>query len=966
MSRNGLYIGSAIELNTSRHPLGHFATIFHSQRALIDPRGEAGTVPLSILVGSISDREISMLRSIRWSELWSHLSHRTLSRRRPITRTSRITQIEALESRLLLTGLATVDSYAETYRDFNFNVTGSFGGSTTIPNGYFDGTQHVDYHDSYSGSLISGQGTAQFSSPSDGTTSGSVEAHISGEDNSGSYDYVDSAGVSGEVHNGELSNFSNFPIDPGTFAISGNFNVSTWGVNVSWTGNPSGGISTGGFLGSVNQDDQPKTDFNANVVFDTSDADAIHDSDHSINDVASKVKAMVTIDVTGQLMHAPSMATAATHAHIYLGDPSLGQELTDPIDIHWNTGTIALKLSDFLGKGTDVGDGKIHVVFDKENAVDEADETNNDQSFVIDCYDLVAVGMNWAPDGSAYALFSVGVGGLNNGGLGATSLTIYYADANGNRLDATPATPNLIDPLSIELIDGIDIPTTTDGEFLLPTLPLTWRPDGATQLIAEIDDIIPPNVEVTKANNVAPLPLSEITVSGSHWNNDGSVDVGVHVAQLPLQYDTSVSLYWGEGAPGNFTSLTKISDVALPKDTIGDVTLNVSAADLGTPPLSTESLVVIADPPQPGLPFGKILEPDENNTFLLPLNPVDQEFDADQDLPLINVLTPLGTHAGTFVAVSGQGPQHGNLQLQTNGVFTYTPDNHYLGDDTFQFYLHGTAGDSLPATVTIHVLQRPIANAHSYTLTQDTQLNNHVTGTDPQQLALTFAVVQQPAHGGVQFQTNGTFTYTPTAGYSGPDSFTFTAADGVGISAPAKITLQINPSNLPPVADANSFTLTQDSHVSGQLTGSDPEQHVVTFAVAQQPSHGNVQIQTNGAFTYTPTAGYSGPDSFTFTDNDGNSDSPPATISLQINAINLPPVAHANSFTLTQDSHVSGQLTGSDPEQHAVTFAVAQQPSHGNVQIQTNGTFTYTPTAGYSGADSFTFTDNNGNSDSTP
>jgi VCBS repeat-containing protein len=70
--------------------------------------------------------------------------------------------------------------------------------------------------------------------------------------------------------------------------------------------------------------------------------------------------------------------------------------------------------------------------------------------------------------------------------------------------------------------------------------------------------------------------------------------------------------------------------------------------------------------------------------------------------------------------------------------------------------------------------------------------------TDPDGNTLTAEAVTQPAHGQLTLNASGSFTYTPAAGYSGTDKFTYTAYDGVVHSAAATVTIAVT---APPQTD---------------------------------------------------------------------------------------------------------------------------------------------------------------------
>ncbi len=97
--------------------------------------------------------------------------------------------------------------------------------------------------------------------------------------------------------------------------------------------------------------------------------------------------------------------------------------------------------------------------------------------------------------------------------------------------------------------------------------------------------------------------------------------------------------------------------------------------------------------------------------------------------------------------------------------------------------------------------------------------------------------------------------------------------------------------NRPPVAPPQAVSVDEDSSVAITLQASDPDNNLLFYSYAQ-PAHGTVS-GTAPNLTYQPSADYNGPDSFTYTVNDGRGGSAAGTVSITVNPVNDAPIAVA-------------------------------------------------------------------------
>lgn len=266
--------------------------------------------------------------------------------------------------------------------------------------------------------------------------------------------------------------------------------------------------------------------------------------------------------------------------------------------------------------------------------------------------------------------------------------------------------------------------------------------------------------------------------------------------------------------------------------------------------------------------------------------------------------------------------------------------------------------------------QAPIAADGSLNTSAGTAINGTLVATDVDSGSLLYSIVTNPNHGTVVMNDTaaGTYTYTPIAGYSGSDSFTFRANDGALDSNTATIAINVVAVNAPPVAANSNLNTAEDTPYYGSLVATDGDSVTLTFHIVANPAHGSVVItdSATGAYTYTSTANYNGPDSFTFKADDGALDSNVATVSINVMALNDAPVAVDFSLSTAEDTSTSGTLTASDVDSATLTYRIVANASHGTAILldATSGAYTYTPAPNYNGPDSFTFIANDGSLDS--
>ena len=230
--------------------------------------------------------------------------------------------------------------------------------------------------------------------------------------------------------------------------------------------------------------------------------------------------------------------------------------------------------------------------------------------------------------------------------------------------------------------------------------------------------------------------------------------------------------------------------------------------------------------------------------------------------------------------------------------FEYIPDPDFVGYDWFIWHCSDAAGNSASVSCLFNVQPNsvPFASAQNLAFGANTTNDSialHYTDPNGSSQTHTFTLVTVPANGtlanngtlqaGSTLTNTSTVYYTPQAGYTGVDAFTWNVCDGIATSATVTVTITI--SQHPPVICNPSPSLTCLRNSTNNLSPFLAYSHtdvgqVMTYTLICAPTNGMLQVNGTGSvltagtiaslkWTYAPTTGFTGGDSFTWSVSDG-------------------------------------------------------------------------------------------------
>ncbi len=348
-----------------------------------------------------------------------------------------------------------------------------------------------------------------------------------------------------------------------------------------------------------------------------------------------------------------------------------------------------------------------------------------------------------------------------------------------------------------------------------------------------------------------------------------------------------------------------------------------------------------------------------------------------EDTPTIIKVLGNDTFEGDDKVVSldaENGPKNGTVIVNNDGTVAYTPDDNYVGKDTFT-YVVTSGGVSESTTVEVNVTpvnDAPVAKDDIATTQEDTAVTIDVlpndSDVDGDKLSIQSATVPE-AQGKVEI-VDGKLVFTPAENFNGDAEITYTVTDGQ-LTDEAKVTVTVNPVNDAPTIKVDAVeSITEDGvntdTVVATLTVRDTDTPEDQLTVSlENNSNGYFVLVGNEVKLTQVGVDAVNNDELNLKDltisasvSDGVNPTASDSDSLVVNRVNDAP---------TVENAIADQVLSEDFDTYTIDLNEVFKDSdsslefsvsgNDNIQISiVNGVATITPTADWNGSETLTFT----------
>ena len=344
----------------------------------------------------------------------------------------------------------------------------------------------------------------------------------------------------------------------------------------------------------------------------------------------------------------------------------------------------------------------------------------------------------------------------------------------------------------------------------------------------------------------------------------------------------------------------------------------------------------------------------------------------DEDVPVGIVLqgTDVDGDLLTYRLLPPSGPTHGMLSSLVGSQVTYRPKTSFHGSDSFSFNVSdGILTDTGTINISFSRVNNPpvLAAIQTQTTAEDVDhmITLSATDVDGDPLVLTAESAAPELVNPVLEGAN--LTLEVQEDKYGETRIGVTVQDGHGGIAETTFSLMVKAANDAPVAVDGAVSTDEDVPVGIILQGTDVDGDLLTYHLLPQsgPTHGTLSSLVGSQVTYRPDADYNGTDSFQFMASDGALDSVFGTVTVDILAVNDPPVADSRlGLTLASiDDKVEVVLTGRDVDGDPLVFEIVDSPVFGRLS-GTLPKLVYLLNSNFGDMDIFSFRVNDGTVDS--
>ncbi len=322
-----------------------------------------------------------------------------------------------------------------------------------------------------------------------------------------------------------------------------------------------------------------------------------------------------------------------------------------------------------------------------------------------------------------------------------------------------------------------------------------------------------------------------------------------------------------------------------------------------------------------------------------------------------------------------EGPISGTLALAGDGSFSYTHDGSASGRDAFRYQACDEGGACAATDVVLNVVDRsrlPSLAADEFSVAEGGTLTSAPRSlldndTDPtgSVLNVTIAPSSAPSRGTLALNADGTFTYQHDGSETRTDSFSYEACNSLDDCANGFVTIMVSPVNDPPAAADDTYTLVEGEVLQAQTSvldnDLDAESDPLSARLVAEPSSGTLAFSEDGLFEYQHDGGVAQQDEFTYEVCDASGACDVATVTLNIDPRNNPPVAAGDVYRVLAEVEFRNVVSvlnndvDPDGDQLSVADVLVAEPNYGTVSMDAMGYFSYLRTAPGTISDSFTY-----------